>query len=286
MKKHLQIIIIAVIFICGLSLFLYPALSNLYNQHLNNLLIKEYEASFSNITTEQFSEAMNEAITYNQNLQNKKVLKKFDLKYENVLNLNDDGVMGYIEIPKINASLIIYHTINDNVLHKGIGHVSESHLPVGGINTHCVLAGHTGLPSAKLLTNMDHMEIGDSFYIHVLNKVLEYKVDNISVVEPYETSGLNVIKDKDCVTIVTCTPYGVNSHRLLVRGVRVNNSDLSSNDYGIFNKFLNIDKNYLISLSVIGILIITISIIKIIKIYKRKINTVKKGGDKTNENNT
>lgn len=285
MKKHLPTIIVAVIFLCGLSLFLYPTVSNLYNQHLNNKLIGEYKEAFSSTTPEEFNEAMKDAVAFNENRGNEEKLKELGLTYENVLNAADNGVMGYIEIPKISVSLIIYHTIEENVLQKGIGHVPETHLPVGGKNTHCVLAGHTGLPSAKLLTNIDHLKVGDRFYIHVLNEVLEYKIDDVSVVEPDEVSRLNVISGKDCVTLVTCTPYGVNSHRLLVRGVRVDGSDLSAKEDGIVNELLNIDMKYLITFSLIGLFIIYIAVKKLRDIRKKKTATTNEGGEKTDENN-
>ena len=285
MKKHLPTIIVAVIFLCGLSLFLYPTVSNLYNQHLNNKLIGEYTETFSSTTPEEFSNAMKDAISFNENRGNEEKLKELGLTYENVLNAADNGVMGYIEIPKISVSLIIYHTIEENVLQKGIGHVPETHLPVGGKNTHCVLAGHTGLPSAKLLTNIDHLKVGDRFYIHVLNEVLEYKIDDVSVVEPDEVSRLNVISGKDCVTLVTCTPYGVNSHRLLVRGVRVDGSDLSAKEDGIVNELLNIDMKYLITFSLIGLFIIFIAVKKLRDIRKKKTATTNEGGEKADENN-
>ena len=285
MKKHLPTIIVAVIFLCGLSLFLYPTVSNLYNQHLNNKLIGEYQEAFSSTTPEEFDEAMKDAVAFNENRGNEEKLKELGLTYESVLNAADNGVMGYIEIPKISVSLIIYHTIEEDVLQKGIGHVPETHLPVGGKNTHCVLAGHTGLPSAKLLTNIDHLKVGDRFYIHVLNEVLEYKIDDVSVVEPDEVSRLNVISGKDCVTLVTCTPYGVNSHRLLVRGVRVDGNDLSAKEDGIVNELLNIDMKYLITFSLIGLFIIFIAVKKLRDIRKKKTATTNEGGEKTDENN-
>lgn len=285
MKKHLPTVIVAVIFLCGLSLFLYPTVSNLYNQHLNNKLIGEYKEAFSSTTPEEFNEAMKNAVAFNENRGNEEKLKELGLTYESVLNAADNGVMGYIEIPKISVSLIIYHTIEENVLQKGIGHVPETHLPVGGKNTHCVLAGHTGLPSAKLLTNIDHLKVGDRFYIHVLNEVLEYKIDDVSVVEPDEVSRLNVISGKDCVTLVTCTPYGVNSHRLLVRGVRVDGSDLSAKEDGIVNELLNIDMKYLITFSLIGLFIIFIAVKKLRDIRKKKTATTNEGGEKTDEKN-
>lgn len=284
MKKHLPTIIVVVIFLCGLSLFLYPTISNLYNQHLNNKLIGEYKEAFSSTTPEEFNSEMKNAIAYNENRGEEEKLKELGLTYENVLNAADNGIMGYIEIPKISVSLIIYHTIEENVLQKGIGHVPETHLPVGGKNTHCVLAGHTGLPSAKLLTNIDHLKLGDRFYIHVLNEVLEYKIDDISVVEPDEVSRLNVISDKDCVTLVTCTPYGVNSHRLLVRGVRVDGNDLSAKDDGIINELLNIDMKYLITFSLVGLCIIFIATKKLRDIRKKKIASTNEGGEKIDDN--
>ena len=285
MKKHLPTIIVAVIFLCGLSLFLYPTFSNLYNEHLNRNLIGDYVETFADATPEQVDKAMKDAVLYNQNHKDKQKLEELGLTYENVLNTVGNGVMGYIEIPKISASLIIYHTIDEEVLQKGIGHVPETHLPVGGDSTHCVLAGHTGLPSAKLLTNIDHLKMGDRFYIHVLNEVLEYRIDDISVVEPDEVSRLNVISGKDCVTLVTCTPYGVNSHRLLVRGVRVDGNDLSAKEDKITNELLNIDMKHLLTFSLIGVCIVLIVVKKIINLRKKN-KTTGKGGETTDESNT
>ena len=271
MKKHLTTIIVVIIFICGLSLFLYPTFSNLYNEYLNKKLIGDYKESFADITPEQFNEEKENARLYNENKSNPEKLQELGLTYENILNLANNGIMGYIEIPKISVSLVIYHTIEENVLQRGIGHVPESHLPVGGISTHCILAGHTGLPSAKLLTNIDHLDIGDSFYIHVLDEVLEYRIDDISVVEPDEVSRLNVISGKDCVTLVTCTPYGVNSHRLLVRGVRMDSgNNLGANGLNVQNELMNIETKYIITFSPIGLLIIFFAVKKIISIRKKK----------------
>lgn len=283
MKKHLPTIIVVVIFLCGLSLFLYPTVSNLYNQYLNNKLIGDYKDTFADTTPSELNKALQDAKSYNENRANPDKLKELGLTYEEVLNVGDNGVMGYIEIPKISVSLIIYHTIEENVLQKGIGHVPESHLPIGGSSTHCVLAGHTGLPSAKLLTNIDHLKVGDRFYIHVLNEVLEYQIDDISVVEPDEVSRLNVISGKDCVTLVTCTPYGVNSHRLLVRGVRVDSSDLSANKDDVTNELLNIDMKYLLTFSLIGLCIIFIAVVKLRSIHKKRKAQSNEGGENKNE---
>lgn len=286
MKKYMSTIIVIIIFICGLSLFLYPTISNLYNEYLNKKLIGDYKEAFADIKPEQYKEAMSKAEAYSQNKNDPEKLKELGLTYEDVLNVAENGIMGYIEIPKISVSLVIYHTIEENVLQKGIGHVPDSSLPIGGNSTHCVLAGHTGLPSAKLLTNIDHLKVGDNFYIHVLDEVLEYQIDDVSVVEPDEVSKLNVISGKDCVTLVTCTPYGVNSHRLLVRGVRVNtNGNLSANGINVQNELLNIDIKYLLTFSLIGLLIIFIAVRKIIKLRGSGRAEKKKGGEKTVEEN-
>lgn len=282
MKKYFPTIIVVIIFLCGLSLFLYPTVSDLYNQYLNNKLIGDYQEVFSNTTPEQSSNAMEDAKAYRDHRTNKEKLEELGLTYEDVLNVAGNGVMGYIEIPKISVSLIIYHSIEEDVLQKGIGHVPESDIPIGGNNTHCVLAGHTGLPSAKLLTNIDHLKLGDRFTLHVLNEVLEYKIDDISVVEPDEVSRLNVISGKDCVTLVTCTPYGVNSHRLLVRGVRVDENDLSAKDDGVVNELWDVEMKYLITFSLIGLFLVFISVKKLRDIRKKKLVS-KKEGDRTDE---
>ena len=269
MKKHLSTIIVALIFICGLSLFLYPTISNYYNQYLNKKLIGEYKQTFSEIKPEQSSKAMEEAKLYNENKNNQSELEKLGLTYESVLNVANNGIMGYIEIPKISVSLVIYHSIEEDVLQDGIGHVPESHLPIGGKSTHCVLAGHTGLPSAKLLTNIDHLKIGDRFYIHTLNEVLEYQIDDVSVVEPDEVSRLNVVSGKDYVTLVTCTPYGVNSHRLLVRGIRVDGANLDANTDLVQNDVFNVDMKYLITTSLVLLAVIGFVTYRLV-IFKRK----------------
>jgi len=266
MKKHLSTIIVVIIFFCGLALFLYPMVSNIYNNHLNDKLIGEYEEDMQVVIPGQYEDIKKDAYLYNENINNGKVLKELGLTYDELLNLGGNGSMGYIEIPKISVSLMIYHTVEEDKLQDGIGHVEGTALPVGGKNTHCVLAGHTGLPSSKLLTNLDRMEIGDKFYIHVLDEVLEYKVDNISVVEPEDAELISVVSGKDHVTIVTCTPYGINSHRLLVRGIR-SNGQISDEDEGtkldVQNDIEIIEMKYLITISMIVITLITGALYKI-----------------------
>ena len=278
MKKHLSSIIVGIIFFCGLSLFLYPTVSNMYNEYLNKKLIGDYQESFSNIKPEEYKKAKEDALAYNKHINDPKKLEELGLAYEDMLNITGNGIMGYIEIPKISVSLVISHTLDEDILQRGIGHVEESALPIGGKSTHCVLAGHTGLPSAKLLTNIDHLNLGDMFYIHVLDEVLAYQVDDIAVVEPNEISKLKVVSGKDYLTLVTCTPYGVNSHRLLVRGVRVQgNGNYVSSGTSVQSDILFIDMKYLITISLI---VIVVLIVIGRKIYMIRKNKKTKGGEK------
>ena len=173
MKKNVSSVLAAIIFFCGLALFLYPTASNLYNEYLNQKMIGDYEEVLKeNVPVEQYSQAMADARAYNQYKGNPEKLEELGLTYENVLNVAGNGIMGYIEIPKISVSLVIYHTLEEDGLQKGIGHMQGTDLPVGGESTHCVLAGHTGLPSAKLLTNIDRLEVGDTFFLHDLEVFL------------------------------------------------------------------------------------------------------------------
>lgn len=221
MKKYIAPICFVLVFLVGLALFLYPFISNFNNDYINSQLIDKYNDYEDNLSDEEKNKLLEDARTYNANLYNKNKRDKLGLKYENLLNPSGDSMMGTLEIPKIRVNLPIFHTLEDGNLQTGIGHKEDTALPVGGPGTHCVLAGHTGLPSAKLLTNLDRLKNDDYFYIHVFGETLCYRVDNIAVVEPDETSLLQAVKDKDYLTIVTCTPYGINTHRLLVRGVRV-----------------------------------------------------------------
>lgn len=254
MKKHLSTIIVIVVFLCGLSLFLYPTISNLYNEYINQKLIGNYQEQFEKVEPQAYAEAKERAALYNEHLHDQAALSALGLKYEELLDLTGNGIMGYIEIPKISVSLVIYHSVEENYLQNGIGHLPTSALPIGGESTHCVLAGHTGLPSAKLLTNIDHLKLGDSFYLHVLDETLQYRIDSIRVVEPHETQYLNVENGKDYVTLVTCTPYGVNSHRLLVRGVRVTEEDaLSGDSTYVPGDLEQVRPRYLVTFSMIGL---------------------------------
>ncbi len=217
------------VFLIGVSIMLYPSISNMWNRHVFKTQVSSYEDKVSSGAVDMDKELEN-AELYNKNLSPKEVPDAFSVKdgstdenYENVLNIGADGMMGYISIPSINVEIPIYHYTDEETLKKGAGHLLGSSLPVGGKDTHAVISAHRGLPSAKMFSDLNLLEKGDAFYIYVLDKKMKYKVDRIAVVEPDETESLAIEEGKDLVTLVTCTPYGVNTHRLLVRGHRVSN---------------------------------------------------------------
>ena len=235
-KKILTTIIIALFFLTGLSLLLYPYVSNQWNNYRQSRLISNYDAALVeqensgeiDYTTEwEKANAFNEALLPSILPDSFAVAAASDEDSENhqaymsCLNLLGDGMMGYVEVPKINIRIPIYHTTDEEVLEQAAGHLEGSSLPVGGKNTHAVISAHRGLPSASLFTDLDKLEEGDHFLLYILDDVLCYEVDQILVVEPDETESLAVQEGQDLVTLLTCTPYGVNSHRLLVRGHRV-----------------------------------------------------------------
>ena len=233
MKKKMTTMIFIIVFLAGLSLLLYPFVSNLWNTYRQSRLITSYEQVLDAKTSESEIDYENEwsrAQAYNETLLPYKLPDSFamaaiqdepDEEYMACLNLTGDGMMGVVEIPKIDVKIPIYHTTSEDVLEKAAGHLEGSSLPIGGENTHSVISAHRGLPSAALFTDLDLLEEGDHFLIHVLDETLCYEVDMISIVEPSETEQLGVVDGEDHMTLLTCTPYGVNSHRLLVRGTRV-----------------------------------------------------------------
>lgn len=223
-KKHISTIIIALIFLAGLGFLLYPTVSNLWNRAHQSHAIATYTKQVEKLDDSQNKEMLKAARKYNKSLLKKsdhwKLSKKDKKKYESLLDVSGTGIMGYIEVPKIDCSLPIYHGTDEGALQIAIGHLEGSSLPVGGKSTHCVLSGHRGLPSARLFTDLDQMEEGDVFVLNVLGRKLAYEVDQIKVVLPDEMSDLEIVQGKDLCTLITCTPYGINTHRLLVRGHR------------------------------------------------------------------
>ena len=228
MKKkgnHLITILLVLIFLLGLSLLLYPAVSDYWNSKHQTRAIAVYSEEVSGLDKEQYQALWADAAAYNASLRERDnaylLTEEQKAAYEQLLNVSGLGIMGYIEIPSIDCSLPIYHGTSEGVLQIAVGHIEGSSLPIGGMGTHCVLSGHRGLPSAKLFTSLDRMQTGDTFMLHVLDETLTYEVDQILTVEPEDVSALAIDPQADLCTLVTCTPYGINTHRLLVRGHRV-----------------------------------------------------------------
>ena len=231
MKKkgnHLITILLVLIFLLGLSLLLYPAVSDYWNSKHQTRAIAVYSEEVSGLDEDQYQALWEAAAAYNASLLERDnaylLTEEQKAAYEQLLNVSGLGIMGYIEIPSIDCSLPIYHGTEESVLQIAIGHLEWTSLPVGGESTHCVLSGHRGLPSAKLFTNLDKLQEGDVFLLRVLDEVLTYEVDQILIVEPQETGALRIVEGEDYCTLVTCTPYGINTHRLLVRGHRIENA--------------------------------------------------------------
>lgn len=222
--KKIRVIFCVIIFMTGLGIASYPFISNMVAQRHASQVVKDYETNVEEMDEEKIDAMKEAAKKYNEQLSN--VVSVDDESenneqgesYADLLNIGES--LGYITIPKIDVNLPIYNGTSQDVLSKGVGHMEQSSYPLGGESTHCVLTGHRGLPSAVLFTDLDKLEIGDEFYLHVLDEILAYKVDQIKVVEPNESGDLEIIDGKDYCTLVTCTPYAINSHRLLVRGER------------------------------------------------------------------
>lgn len=230
MRNKIINIILVLCVLAGVGILVYPFVSNMLHDRKQDEIITEYEEQMENLAEDEKTQMLEAARQYNEELIGNVVLsdpfdpaalEKINEDYDNLLNYNGDGVMGYVEIPRLDVYEAVYHGTSDKVLAKGIGHLANTSLPVGGDGTHSVLSGHTGLPEAELFSNLEQMEEGDVFYIHVLGETLAYQTDQIKVVEPSDTSDLHIDIEHDYVTLVTCTPYGINSHRLLVRGTRI-----------------------------------------------------------------
>ena len=229
----------ALFFLAGLGVTLYPVFSDWYISRHQGQVVDNYDKKAAEMSQKEINDALEKARKYNRELLGNVVLtdpfdpdavKKQNEDYDNLLNIAGDGVMGSVEIPSIDVYLPIYHGTDSESLEKGAGHLENSSLPVGGKGTHSIISAHTGLPSAKMFDNLTEVKEGDVFYIHVLNRTLAYEVDQIKVVLPENVSDLLIDKNKDYVTLVTCTPYGINSHRLLVRGTRIQYTEAKKKD--------------------------------------------------------
>lgn len=230
MKRKLAIFGIILIFVAGIGVMSYPLVSSVINNIDSRNHVEEYTKTTKQMSSEETLEMFKRAEEYNQSLTNnviitdpfdEKAYKKIGANYENALNVDGNGLIGYIDIPKINVYLPIYHGTTEKILAKGAGHLQNTSLPVGGESTHSVISAHTAYPGETFFDYLTDMEKGDEFYVHVLDRVLKYEVDSIKVVLPEETDDLRIIRGEDHVTLLTCTPYSINTHRLLVRGKRV-----------------------------------------------------------------
>ena len=259
----------------GLCMFFYPYISNFLAEKNQIEIIGHYDEIITSMDQEKIVSELEKARIYNENLAGDPVYDPFvegsgyglPRNYFDILNVDNDGVMGYIEIPKIDVNLPIYHGTDNKVMEKGIGHIQVTSLPIGGNSTHSILTGHTGLPSAELFTNLDKLSEGDIFYIKVLNSILTYKIYEIKVILPSEIGELKIETGKDLVTLVTCTPYGVNTHRLLVKAERSTNTQHLDDNV---NSSINFENNKYLSICILICLsVLFLFIILIIYLYKR-----------------
>lgn len=228
MRKHMATIIAVLVFITGISLLLYPTVSEYWNSLYQSKVVANYSDKMKKMNQKEKQAAIDKAKVYNESLLMNDArftpTEEQIAEYKSLLNADGLGMMGYIVIPKIHLKLAVSHTVDESVLQVGVGHLEGSSLPVGGNSTHCVLSSHRGLPSAKLFTELDELVEGDIFYLHVYGQVLAYKVDHIATIEPDDYSLFEIEEGKDLCTLFTCTPYGINTHRLVVRGHRISNT--------------------------------------------------------------
>lgn len=284
MKRKIANVLFGLLFLIGFGILVYPTVSDQWNTYRQSRLISNYEAVVENLTEEDFSDEWQKAIAFDQALvQNNLYGDVFgeddgeleSTEYWKVLNVANDGVMGYLSIPKINVKHAIYHGTGDKVLQTGIGHLNGTKLPIGGESTHSVLAAHRGLPSARLFTDLDQIKKGDMFYIHVLDEVLAYQVDQILDMvdkDDHETleAALQIEEGKDQVTLFTCTPYGVNSHRLLVRGTRVPYNGEEEAETSVAESMLKTVQNYYMLYLILGLSITFLIILFMRFLFKAK----------------
>lgn len=259
LKKNGLTLILLLILLIGAGLIAYPSFANWWNSFHQSRAVASYAETVANMNTEEYERIISKSQAYNRKLSRSGILWTLDedeeKEYKEQLDIGTSGIMGYIDIPKIDVMLPIYHGIDESILQVAVGHIPGTSLPVGGEGSHCVVSGHRGLPSARLFTDIDKLVGGDSFTITVLNKTLTYEVDQIRTVLPTDLSDLQIEKGKDYVTLVTCTPYGINTHRLLVRGHRIENAD---GDASVIADALQIEPIYIAPFIAVPILILLI----------------------------
>ena len=270
-KRNRSTIILVLIFLVGLSLLLYPSVCDYWNSFHQSRAIATYAEAVAQVDDTDYEKMWEDAQRYNETLLNK--ANRWNLsdeewaEYYELLNVSGNGIIGYIEIPQIKVSLPIYHGVDEAVLQIAVGHIEGTSLPTGGAGTHCVISGHRGLPSASLFTNLDELVEGDVFMMRILDETLTYEVDQIRIVEPTDLSSLEIEEGKDLCTLVTCTPYGINTHRLLVRGHRIENLETASN-IRVTADAMQIDP--VLVAPVVAVPILILLIIWILVYYRRK----------------
>lgn len=278
-KNRITAILLVAVFLAGLSLLLYPLISNYWNSIHQSQAIATYMDEVSALDDGAYDALWEEAQQYNTSLlENENRFfpdEEEQRRYEQLLSIVDDGIIGYIEIPSIDVTLPIYHGTSEEVLQVAIGHIEGSSLPVGGASTHCVISGHRGLPSSRLFTDIDQLSEGDLFTLLVLDETFTYEVDQIHIVEPDDISLLKIEEGEDLCTLVTCTPYGVNSHRLLVRGHRVENQE-AAGILRITADALMIDSRFVAPILAVPILLIVV-LFMVLRPLKRKKRRAAKG---------
>ena len=284
MKRKIANVLFGLLFLIGFGILVYPTVSDQWNTYRQSRLISNYETTVENLTEEDFSDEWQKAIAFDPALVRNDLYGDVfgeddgeleSTEYWNVLNVANDGVMGYLSIPKINVKHAIYHGTGDKVLQTGIGHLNGTKLPIGGESTHSVLAAHRGLPSARLFTDLDQIKKGDMFYVHVLDEILAYQVDQILDMvdkDDHETleAALQIEEGKDQVTLFTCTPYGVNSHRLLVRGTRVPYNGEEEAETSVAESMLKTVQNYYMLYLILGLSITFLIILFLRFLFKAK----------------
>jgi len=276
-KEKLIIFLFILMIVVGLGIILFPLISNQVNEIHYQEVIGTYDDTVTQKTEIENDQMLIKAREYNSSLSSTKIVDVFQnpvqtnsSEYLSILNVDDNGMMGYISIPKIDVRIPIYHGTSSDILQKGVGHLEGSSLPVGGESTHAILSAHRGLPSSRLFTDLDQLKEGDIFYIYVLDEVLAYRVDQVLVTEPSETEALKIVDGKDYITLVTCTPYAVNTHRLLVRGERIEYNK-QVEEQTVEDRSLSTADIILYVSLVIAILLIVITIIAIVR-YKQNKN--------------
>lgn len=275
-KEKLTIFLFILMIVVGLGIILYPLISNQLSKMNYQKVIDNYQNTVHQKKNSQNEQFISEARAYNHALTSTNIVDVFQNpksessnEYLSILNINNNGMMGYISIPKIDVRIPIYHGTSSDILQKGVGHLEGSSFPVGGENTHAILSAHRGLPSSRLFTDLDQLEEGDVFYIYILDQVFAYQVNQVLVTEPSETDALRIVDGKDYVTLVTCTPYAINTHRLLVRGERIEYNSDTEAQVAVDKSLSTADIILYVSLFV-AIVFIIIAIVALIRYKKKK----------------